>query len=100
RPSPQRQQRGALTMSKKRRIQAKRLALRAAPLLLTEVRSAEWSGGVLFIDVDSGPEAGTLALGPNAVCQLMQFVGASMRGDVSPLARNRAQSPAEKEAKP
>jgi hypothetical protein len=88
-------------MSKKRRrsAKAKRLPLRATPTLLTEIRGADWSGGVLFVDVESGPEAGALALGPNVVLQLWQHLQGAMADNVSPFRRPCAQPPA-KEATP
>lgn len=71
----------------KRTLRTKPLALSSAPLLLTDVHVAGWCDGVLFLDVESGPEKGTLALGPNAVCYLWQAMAAAMSDNVSPFAR-------------
>ncbi|MBX9746453.1 MAG: hypothetical protein K2X34_06100 [Hyphomonadaceae bacterium] len=75
----------------KRNLRAKPLALNSAPLLLTDLHVSGWRDGVLFLDVESGPEKGTLALGPNAVCYLWQAVAAAMSDNVSPFSRRPPQ---------
>lgn len=90
-------------MAKRPSLKAKRLALRATPTLLTTVRDAAWSGGVLFVNVDSGPEAGCLALGPNVALQLFQALQSGLLSDsASPLARRSppTEQPKQKEATP
>lgn len=91
-------------MSKRRHpMKAKRLALRAQPTLLTDISGAEWSGGVLFVSVESGPEAGALALGPNTVIQLWHAMQGAMHANVAPFNRARAElrrSPADEEKQP
>jgi hypothetical protein len=88
-------------MGKRRNnLKAKRLALRAKPTLLTEIGGAEWSGGVLFVSVESGPATGALALGPNTAIQLWQAMQGAMRDNVAPFNRTRAglrYSPADEE---
>jgi hypothetical protein len=79
-------------MGKRRNtLKAKRLALRTQPTLLTEISGVEWSGGVLFVSVESGSEAGALALGPNTAMQLWQAIQGAMRDNVAPFNRTRAE---------
>lgn len=92
-------------MGKKRSasVKAARLALKAAPTLLTDVYGADWSSGVLFVSADSGAQPVCLALGPNVGLQLLQFLQAGLLRDAaSPLVLSRVSTPqpAEKELKP
>lgn len=53
-------------------MKQKRLKLRAAPLLLTSVGASRWADGVLLVSVESGGDAGALALGPHAMLKLLE----------------------------
>jgi len=69
-------------MSKKH---SKRLRLESSPLLLTDIGATRWAGGVAFIDVQSGPLKGSLALGPHLMAKLRESAGRAMRDNASPL---------------
>lgn len=90
-------------MSKRKFPRAKRPEFKAAPLLLTYVDRAEWSDGVLLVHVENGPEAGCIALGPDAVLALWQEMQGALCADGSPFSRTRAdlvRSVAQQEPKP
>lgn len=82
----------------------KRLKLRPAPLLLTSVGAARWSDGVLLVSVESGGDAGALALGPHAMLKLLEGLRrASMNDDAPFNLHRRAKRPAvvpQEETKP
>ncbi len=82
---------------------AKAMKLDAAPLLLTDILGSEWQGGVLMLNVRSGEQRGTLALGPETTLRLLHAASAASRDSVAPFNRTAAklrQSLKQEEAKP